>query len=52
MDYGECAMCNGTGIDEADWSGRCFKCTGHGLVPRDNAEYDDSPDSYQEGDEA
>lgn len=34
--YVGCPFCNGTGLDEADWSGRCFNCDGHGAIPDDD----------------
>jgi len=33
VDYHDCGYCNGTGIDEANWDGRCPFCCGSGQVP-------------------
>lgn len=41
-----CVFCNGTGIDDTDWSGRCPFCDGHGEVE----DRDDGPDSDSEPD--
>jgi DnaJ-class molecular chaperone len=40
----ECRFCNGTGLDDADWSGRCFACDGEGLVEDDDDQEDDDGD--------
>lgn len=37
----ECHTCNGTGIDNAHWTGRCFACEGSGWVPDDDREPDE-----------
>ena len=34
--YTDCSMCNGTGIDDADFTGCCFCCSGMGVVPDDD----------------
>ncbi len=28
----DCGLCNGTGKDDADFTGRCFACHGEGQV--------------------
>lgn len=34
----DCHACNGTGIDDGDWSGRCSRCAGTGAVVDDGDE--------------
>lgn len=34
----DCHHCNGTGLDDADWSGRCPFCDGSGEVEEDERE--------------
>jgi hypothetical protein len=48
MDYVDCYLCNGTGIDDASWDGRCFWCRGSGQAEagdRDDelADWDEEP---------
>jgi DnaJ-class molecular chaperone len=52
MDYVDCYLCNGTGIDDANWDGRCFSCRGSGQVEagdRDDemADWDEEPAAAQ-----
>jgi len=38
----DCRACNGTGLDDADWSGRCPFCEGEGWIDdEDNDQEDD-----------
>lgn len=39
MRIGVCVYCNGNGIDDADWSGRCSFCDGYGNVDEYENEY-------------
>ncbi len=43
--YTDCRMCNGTGIDDADFTGLCFECLGMGVVPDDEDERDGFADA-------
>lgn len=45
--YSDCPMCNGTGIDDADFAGCCFNCSGMGVVADDDdsSEFDDDEDA-------
>jgi len=43
--YEECRHCEGSGSDDGEWEGRCFRCGGKGEVlvtaPTDEDEGDD-----------
>lgn len=46
----DCHACNGTGIDDADWSGRCARCGCYGLVEENGPDLtDDELEDYNDG---
>jgi hypothetical protein len=45
----DCGMCNGTGLDEADFTGMCFACHGVGWV--EDEDEDDERDEEEEYDD-
>jgi hypothetical protein len=52
MSYSLCFYCNGTGIDDADWRGRCCFCHGTGLLADEEDEpgrdaFDDEEDNEE-----
>jgi DnaJ-class molecular chaperone len=42
-DVVDCIMCNGTGIDNASWDGRCPFCRGRGCVDAVDYPNDEDP---------
>ncbi len=50
--YFDCVFCNGTGLDEADWSGRCFYCGGTGMTDDDEEDAFDGTEDDEECDDA
>lgn len=39
--------CNGTGIDDADWTGRCWWCRGTGWVVDSDDERDEEEEAAE-----
>lgn len=49
--YRDCSHCNGSGIDDSDWSGRCPFCNGNGEVEEREEDYDDDADDDEANDQ-
>lgn len=50
MVYENCFDCNGTGIDNEAWDGRCFACNGSGQTAvEDYGSEDCDPSDYSDG---